>query len=168
MRAPSFPVLPEANFALMVTALPHKTARTYVRRFGYLFLALKGDCAVERMLQKIAKQLCDFDEASLMELWERYARKVARFEPSREWEEAAIILTLIQGMRWKNQLFNHHWSESLKADSNPLPTDQLPVFSLHKPEDVGSRPSGTAPVASAGVDRQERGKVLSFRTVKDD
>ena len=123
---------------------------------------------MERMLQKIAKQLCDFDEASHMELWERYARKVARFEPSREWEEAAIILTLIQGMRWKNQLFNHHWSESLKADPNPLPADQLPVFSLHKPEDGGSQPSGTAPVASAGVDRQERGKVLSFRTVKHD
>lgn len=125
---------------------------------------------MERMLQKIAKQLCDFDEASLMELWERYARKVARFEPSREWEEAAIVLTLIQGMRWKNQLFNHHWSESLKANPNPLPADQLPVFSLHKPEqDSGeSQPSGTAPAASTGVDRQERGKVLSFRTVKDD
>ena len=120
---------------------------------------------MERMLQKIAKQLCGFDEASLMELWERYARKVARFEPSREWEEAAIILTLIQGMRWKNQLFNHHWSESLKANPNPLPADQLPVFSLHKQEG-DSQPSGAAP--AAGVDRQERGKVLSFRAVKDD
>jgi hypothetical protein len=76
---------------------------------------------VERMLQKIAKQLCGFDEASLMELWERYARKVARFEPSREWEEAAIILTLIQGMRWKNQLFNHHWSESFEKPNPPAP-----------------------------------------------
>ena len=125
---------------------------------------------MERMLQKIAKQLCGFDEASLMELWERYARKVARFEPSREWEEAAIILTLIQGMRWKNQLFNHHWSESLKANPQPLPDDQLPVFSLHpKPgdKDSDSQAGGDAS-PPAGVDRQERGKVLSFRTVKHD
>ena len=122
---------------------------------------------MERMLQKIAKQLCDFDEASLMELWERYARKVARFEPSREWEEAAIVLTLIQGMRWKNQLFNHHWSESLKANPNPLSADQLPVFSLHKTEADGSQAPGAAPAAT-GVDRQERSKVLSFRSVKDD
>ncbi len=122
---------------------------------------------MERMLQKIAKQLCGLDEASLMELWERYSRKVARFEPSREWEEAAIVLTLIQGMRWKNQLFNHHWSESLKANPNPLQPNQLPVFSLHKPEEGGSQ-AGTAPSAPSGVDRQERGKVLSFRPVKND
>ena len=121
------------------------------------------------MLQKIAKQLCDFDEASLMELWERYTRKVARFEPSREWEEAAVVLTLIQGMRWKNQLFNHHWAESLKAAPTSPPTDQLPVFSLHAPEGDKSQPgpaSGSVP--ATGVDRQERCKVLSFRTVKDD
>ena len=122
---------------------------------------------MERMLQKIAKQLCGFDEASLMELWERYARKVARFEPSREWEEAAIILTLLQGMRWKNQLFNHHWSESLKANPQPLPEDQLPVFSL-QPKPGEALEAGAGASASSGVDRQERGKVLSFRTVKDD
>ena len=124
---------------------------------------------MERMLQKIAKQLCDFDEASLMELWERYTRKVARFEPSREWEEAAVVLTLIQGMRCKNQLFNHHWAESLKAAPTPPPADQLPVFSLHAPEGDKSQPgpaSGSVP--ATGVDRQERCKVLSFRTVKDD
>ena len=143
-------------------------------RFG---VYIQGDYAVERMLQKIAKQLCGFDEASLMELWERYAKKVARFEPSREWEEAAIILTLIQGMRWKNQLFNHHWSESLKANPQPLSEGQLPVFSLHpKTEDPkseakdvqGDSQPGAAASAVSGVDRQERGKVLSFRTVKDD
>ncbi len=123
---------------------------------------------MERMLQKIAKQLCSFDEASLMELWERYARKVARFEPSREWEEATIILSLIQAMRWKNQLFNHHWSESLKANPQPLPDDQLPVFSLHPRKDDDLQ-AGTAPdPTAAGVDRQERGKVLSFRPIKDD
>ncbi len=124
---------------------------------------------MERMLQKMAKQLCGFDEASLMELWERYARKVARFEPSREWEEAAIILTLIQSMRWKNQLFNHHWSESLKTNPQPLPDDQLPVFSLHPKADGKDSQAGAVDApASTGVDRQERGKVLSFRAVKDD
>ena len=121
------------------------------------------------MLQKIAKQLCGFDEASLMELWEKYARKVARFEPSREWEEAAVILTLIQGIRWKNQLFNHHWSESQKTHPTPPPSGQLPVFSLHRPEGEASQAGpASGGAAASGVDRQERGKVLSFRTVKDD
>ena len=77
-------LLPQAYFAHMMNCVkktPGHESGVYVQ----------GVCTVERMLQKIAKQLCGFDEASLMELWERYAKKVARFEPSREWEEAAIV-----------------------------------------------------------------------------
>ena len=80
-------------------------------------------------------------------------------------------------MRWKNQLFTHHWSESLKANPQPLPDGQLPVFSLHPKAEVpksevkdaqGDSQAGAVAPAASGVDRQERGKVLSFRTVKDD
>ena len=64
---------------------------------------------MERMLQKLAQQLNAYDEASLMSLWDRYAAVVDRFEPTKRWEEASLVLCLIQAVRWKNQLFNHHW-----------------------------------------------------------
>ncbi len=125
---------------------------------------------MERMLQKMARQLRGFDEASLMELWEHYSRKVSRFEPSREWEEAVLILAMIQGMRWKNQLFNHHWSESLKTAPQPGSEGQLPVFSLHDQpkESLQTRPAAAGSSDPAETVRQERGKVLSFRPVKND
>ena len=63
---------------------------------------------MQRMLEKMAAKLNEYDEASLMSLWETYARRVYEFEPGRRWEEAALALCLIQAVRWKNQLFNYH------------------------------------------------------------
>ncbi|MDR2696634.1 MAG: hypothetical protein LBC79_09695, partial [Deltaproteobacteria bacterium] len=63
---------------------------------------------MEQMLLRIARQLDALDESSLMALWEKYAAVVAHFEPSRRWEEAALVLSFIQAKRWKNQLFNYH------------------------------------------------------------
>ena len=65
---------------------------------------------MEKVLLKMARQLCAFDEASIMALWERYAQQVTSFEPSKRWEEAVLVFGMIQAMRFKNQLFNHHWS----------------------------------------------------------
>jgi hypothetical protein len=73
---------------------------------------------MEKALQKIAKQINAFDEASLMALWDKYAEQVGRFEPTRRWEEAAIIFGVIQAMRLKNQLFNYSW-----AQASRLPED---------------------------------------------
>lgn len=70
---------------------------------------------MEQQLLKLARQLDAFDEASLMALWERYAAIVDRFEPSRRWEEAALVLSLIQAKRWKNQLFNHQWASRVRS-----------------------------------------------------
>ncbi len=63
---------------------------------------------MQRLLEKMAAQLDALDEASLMALWEGYARRTARFEPSEDWERAALALGLIQAKHMKNQLFNYH------------------------------------------------------------
>ncbi len=80
------------------------------------------DNHMEKALLKIARQLNGYDEASLMSLWERYAEKVRQFEPTRKWEEAALVFSIIQGMRMKNQLFNYHWAQSRK------PGETMPDF----------------------------------------
>ena len=73
---------------------------------------------MERMIDKLARQLNSYDEASLLQLWQRYALKVREFEPSREWEEATLALSFIQAVRWKNQLFNYRLSESQPASGH--------------------------------------------------
>ncbi len=107
---------------------------------------------METLLLKIARQLESLDEASLSALWDKYAAVVARFEPSKRWEEAALVLSLIQAKHWKNQLFNHHWSSQVrpgKASGAPMP-NLPPVFlSLEKKK----TPSSERP----------RAKVLAFR-----
>lgn len=71
---------------------------------------------MQRVLEKIAKQLNAYDEASLMQLWHQYALRVNDFEPTKRWEEAAVALCLIQAIRWKNQLFNYHLAVSSTPD----------------------------------------------------
>lgn len=84
---------------------------------------------MERALEKLARQLMAFDEASLNSLWEKYAAIVQHFEPTKRWEEACVIFGLIQAVRFKNQLFNYHWKQS----SSPVDlTDSLSL--------LGSRP----------------------------
>ena len=77
---------------------------------------------MQRVLEKMAKQLNEYDEASLMQLWQHYAARVHDFEPTKRWEEAAISLCLIQAVHWKNQLFNYHLAASATpADKTSLP-----------------------------------------------
>lgn len=80
---------------------------------------------MQRVLEKMAQKLNDYDEASLMQLWQHYATQVHEFEPCKRWEEAAIALCLIQAVHWKNQLFNYHLaltaSPAEKGDLPPLP-----------------------------------------------
>ncbi len=86
---------------------------------------------MEALLNKLARQLDSLDEASLSALWGKYADIVADFEPTKRWEEAALVFSLIQAKRWKNQLFNHHWRKqtefiNLNAD--------VPFFDLEQQE----------------------------------
>ncbi|EHJ48236.1 hypothetical protein DFW101_2231 [Solidesulfovibrio carbinoliphilus subsp. oakridgensis] len=119
---------------------------------------------MEQVLLKLARQLRAFDEASLMALWDKYADSVTRFEPSQRWEESVLVLAMIQGMRFKNQLFNHHWAEG-RLPGQPAAT--APAVAAPAPAaatDAADRPgeAGTpAPAPAAGKPR--RGKVLAFR-----
>ena len=74
---------------------------------------------MEQMLLKMARQLNAMDEASLMALWNKYLQRVQDFDASREWEEAAIVLSLLQAVRGKNQLFNTKWEEREAMRKNP-------------------------------------------------
>lgn len=81
---------------------------------------------MENMLLNLARQLDSLDEASLMALWNKYANITSRFEPSKRWEEACLVFSLIQAKHWKNQLFNYNWSQQRQA---PL-KDEQPEFEL--------------------------------------
>lgn len=74
---------------------------------------------MEKMLLKMARQLNAMDEASLMALWNRYMERVQDFDASQEWEEAAIVLSLLQAVRGKNMLFNVQWAERERARNTP-------------------------------------------------
>ena len=63
---------------------------------------------LESSLDKLAKQILGLDEASLTSLWAKYKERAEQFEPSQEWEKALIILSIINGVRAKNQIFNDH------------------------------------------------------------
>ena len=76
---------------------------------------------MEHMLLKMARQLDALDEASLMGLWEKYMRIVSCFEPSQRWQEAVLVLSLIQAKHWKNQLFNVQWAARLRGGRRNAP-----------------------------------------------
>ncbi len=85
---------------------------------------------MEQLLLKLARQLDSLDEASLMSLWDSYANKVNRFEPTQRWEEAALVFSLIQAKKWKNQLFNYQWAAQVRPQDVDKPSS--PRFSLEK------------------------------------
>jgi len=115
---------------------------------------------VEKALQKIAKQIMGFDEASLSALYDKYAEAVQRFEPTKKWEEAVVMLGIIQTVRWKNQLFNHRWKAG-KAPAQGASGQLMP-----EPK-TGPKPGGeSGPAEGNGGDK--RGKVLRFRPREDD
>ncbi len=122
---------------------------------------------MEKALRKLARQLDVYDEASLTSIWDKLATEVENFEPTKEWEETVLMLGMVQALRWKNQLFNYNWSENLKAKSVVRKKGQenpWPEFNLEKADGQelasGAGDSGTA--------REQRGKVLSFGSVKND
>lgn len=90
---------------------------------------------MEELLLRLARQLDALDEASLMSLWDKYAQKVQRFEPSERWQEAALVLSFIQAKRWKNQLFNAQWAARTRAAKDgPTGLPPQSAFTLEKPD----------------------------------
>jgi hypothetical protein len=106
------------------------------------------------MLQKLAKQLVAYDEASIMALWEKYQAIVSQFQPTRQWEEAVLIFNMIQSVRWKNQLFNAHWAEQQTLGEKEDKTEQ----------NSDKQESGPGNIDSS----KQKGKVLRFRPSEDD
>lgn len=111
--------------------------------------------SVEKMLQKMAKQLAAYDEASIMALWEKYQAIVSQFQPTRQWEEAVLIFNMIQSVRWKNQLFNAHWAEQQTVNG----PEERPEQDINAEKD-----SGPGAIDSS----KQMGKVLHFRPGEDD
>ena len=131
---------------------------------------------MERMLQKMASQLNAYDEASLIALWDKYATIVERFEPTKRWEEAAIVFSLIQAVRLKNQLFNQHLASGVEASRDtPLPGvaqtkawfEQVKQSGVTPPRPEGAGGKGS----DTGIGKsktEKRCKVLRFRRRKSD
>lgn len=99
---------------------------------------------MEKMLARLARQLDSLDEASLLNLWSKYATLTQRFEPTERWEEAALIFSLIQAKHWKNQLFNFNLSQmSRPAAGKPGSADEQAMlnfgFSLEPKEKDSKR-----------------------------
>ena len=96
---------------------------------------------MEKLLVRLAQQLDAIDEASLMSLWSKYATTASRFEPTKRWEEATLVFSLIQAKRWKNQLFNYHWARQ----AQPLgkePEGAVNPMSEFELEGPGGHPGG--------------------------
>lgn len=91
---------------------------------------------MERQLKRLAQQLDSLDEASLMDLWSKYATIASNFEPTKQWEDSVLVFALIQAKHWKNLLFNYNWMQQTKFAGNMSPNlaSQMlvPDFALQK------------------------------------
>ena len=121
---------------------------------------------MEKLLLKLARQLDALDEASLMSLWSKYATLTSRFEPTRRWEEGALVFSLIQAKRWKNQLFNYCWREQRRP-----PEEREGAHGAPAPAAAGKAPEGPVPGADFALEREKTPaappcRVLSFRPAR--
>lgn len=99
---------------------------------------------MEKLLEKLARQLDSIDEASLMALWSKYATITSRFEPTKRWEEACLIFSLIQAKHFKNQLFNYCWQQERRLDRPEGKGEQITIssFGLERAPQKNAQPSG--------------------------
>ena len=125
---------------------------------------------LEKALLKLAKQINAYDEASLMSLWEKYAEKVRRFEPTRRWEESVLVFNLIQSTRLKNQLFNYNWARSRKPDDPPADIDLAALTAPERkspesaaPESAPRTEEGLHAVPDPAGRKDRKGKVLTLQ-----
>lgn len=123
---------------------------------------------MERALLKIARQINAYDEASLMDLWEKYAEIVRRFEPTKRWEEAALLFGVIQGMRLKNQLFNYNWALSRRPEE-PGNIDLAALTVPPRASKAAGKDAPAVPEGKPGPDKPKApkpGKVLKLQPKK--
>lgn len=131
---------------------------------------------MEKALLKLAGQIVAYDEASLMDLWEKYAEEVRQFEPTRRWEESALVFGLIQAVRMKNQLFNYNLHASRQPGAGPIPGLDLMGLTAPQPGQQPGQPGRSDPQgqqagakapragrASARQGKPKAGKLLVLR-----
>ena len=82
----------------------------------------------EEALQHIADRILDFDEASLVQLQEKYLKKVSEFSPTRDWERAIVIYFMINSVRVKNRIFNEKVQGAPVSGPSKLSKNQLKII----------------------------------------
>ncbi|MDR0622209.1 MAG: hypothetical protein LBJ61_10085 [Deltaproteobacteria bacterium] len=82
---------------------------------------------VEETLSQIAKNLLALDEDTLISLIPKYRKRMDRFEPTTEWEEAVIIYFIINGYRIKNAQFNNKIKDYMEELKNKKSGDGFVV-----------------------------------------
>ncbi len=70
---------------------------------------------IERALEKLAEQVLSFDEASLVQLREKYRVRIEHFDGTKEWEKAVIVFCIINAVSMKNALFNENVLKRTKS-----------------------------------------------------
>lgn len=100
----------------------------------------------------MAEQLAALDEASLTSLWDKYEAVVRDFQPTKKWEHAVMVLGMIQTLRWKNHLFNHHWAARQKPGKAPVvPSSPVVMADLGGPAGQ-SKPAKVLPFVPPKVE----------------
>ena len=129
----------------------------------YTYEMWKNRSLKQRVLEKMAKQLNAYDEASLMQLWQHYAMQVNDFEPTKRWEEHVLAFGMIQALHMKNQLFNHQLaSASRMARKDGDNADSSLLISLGQKKPAGA--AGEDPKNSQlGLNTPVRCKILPFK-----
>ena len=87
---------------------------------------------MERALEKIAEQILSFDEASLVNLREKYRLKIEHFDGTRDWEKAVITFCIINAVSMKNALFNENVLKKTKGKEEKTSPSKPRHFGLKR------------------------------------
>ncbi len=117
---------------------------------------------MEKILEKLADKLLSLDEASLSMLWDKYYSMAQRFEPTKRWERAVIILSLIQAVRWKNQLFNIKWLQLTQLEKKF--NRRFPAMAPGQ-KDIAGPVEVKKPQKDRG--KKNKGKIIPLTPLKD-
>jgi hypothetical protein len=63
---------------------------------------------MEKALERLGEQILSFNEASLVNLREKYRLKIENFDGTKDWKKAVIIYCIINAVSLKNTLFNEN------------------------------------------------------------
>jgi len=88
--------------------------------------------SMEKAVEKIAELILSFDEASLVNLREKYRLKIEHFDGTRDWEKAVITFCIINAVSMKNALFNENVLKKAKGKEEKASASKPGRFSLKR------------------------------------